>query len=104
MFIETFTKAKYKNTCDEGNLNLLVKPRIFFKFSGKNIILCILKGEMPFKMHKITLFFSRKKRVKKICVPTLLKIVRPITLNTLVFFLFGLNGRECPNAILAICE
>ena len=38
-------------------LNLLVKPR-FFRFSGKNIILCILKGEMPFKMHKI-IFFSR---------------------------------------------
>ena len=34
-------------------LNLLVKPRIFFRFSGKNIILCILKGKMPFKMHKI---------------------------------------------------
>ena len=39
-------------------LNLLVKPRIFFRFSKIN--LCILKGEMPFKMHKIN-FFSRKK-------------------------------------------
>ena len=46
-------------------LNLLEKPRIFFRFSGKNTILCILKGEIPFKMHKIILF-SRK----KICVPT----------------------------------
>ena len=26
-------------------------------FSGKNIILCILKGEMPFKMHKKYIFF-----------------------------------------------
>ena len=43
-------------------LNLLVKPRIIFRFSGeKNIILCILKGEMPFKMHKIIFFFQKKK-------------------------------------------
>ena len=56
-------------------LNLLVKPIIFFRFSEKNIILCILKGEMPFKMHKI-IFISKK---KKICVPTLPKIFRPIT-------------------------
>ena len=27
-----------------------------FWLSGKNIILCILKGEMPFKMHKIIIF------------------------------------------------
>ena len=40
-------------------LNLLVKPRIFFfRFSGKNIILCILKGEMPLKCIKLN-FFSR---------------------------------------------
>ena len=48
-------------------LNLLVKPSIFFRFSGKNIISCILKGEMPFKMHKI-IYFSRKKQHKKTCV------------------------------------
>ena len=51
-------------------LNLLVKPRVF---SGKKyIILCILKGEMPFKMHKI-IFFSRKKKSlkKKMCLPYL---------------------------------
>ena len=53
-------------------LNLLVKPRIFFMFSGKNIILSILKGEMPFKMHKI-IFFPEKKNKKKIRVPTLPK-------------------------------
>ena len=35
-------------------------------FSGKNINLCILKGEMPFKMHKIMGFFPDKKIVKKI--------------------------------------
>ena len=71
-------------------LNILVKPRIIFRFSGKYIILCILKGEMPFKMHKI-IFFSRKKIIKKICVPTLPKIFRPVTRNTL-FLLFGLNS------------
>ena len=42
--------------------------RTFFRFPvGKKV--CILKGEMPFKMHKKSfffLFFSRKK--KKICV------------------------------------
>ena len=32
-------------------LNLLVKPRILLRFSGKNRILCILKGKMPFNMH-----------------------------------------------------
>ena len=37
-------------------LNSLVKPRIFFRFSGKNRILGILKGKMPFKMHKIIFF------------------------------------------------
>ena len=68
----------------QPNLNLLVKPRIFLRFSEKNIILCILKGKMPFKMHKI-IFFSRK----KIYVRTLPKSFRPITQNTLIF-LFGL--------------
>ena len=40
-------------------LNLLVKPRPFHVFWRKNIILCILKGISPFKMHKI-IFFSEK--------------------------------------------
>ena len=50
-----------------------MKPRIFLGFLEENIILCILKGEMPFegkmpfKMHKI-ISFSRKKSV---CVPYL---------------------------------
>ena len=42
-------------------LNLLVKPSGgFFRIFGKNIILCILKGEMPFILHK-TIFFPEKK-------------------------------------------
>ena len=43
------------------------------------MILCVLKGEMPFKMHKI---------IKEKCVPTLPNIFRPLTRNTL--FSFGL--------------
>ena len=46
-------------------LNLVVKPRIFQVFRKKNIIfLCILKGQMSFKMDKI-IYFSRKKIIKK---------------------------------------
>ena len=53
-------------------LNLLLKPGIFFRFSGKNKILCILKGGMPFKMHEI-IFFPEKKIIKKnyVCLPYL---------------------------------
>ena len=39
--------------------NLRVKPRIISGFQEETIIVCILKGEMPFKMHKI-LFFPEK--------------------------------------------
>ena len=58
-----------KNTCVCGNptqLNLLVRPRIFFRFSREKIILCNLKGEMPFKMHKIILF-SRRNNYENKC-------------------------------------
>ena len=36
-----------------------VDTYMFFNyfFSGKNIILCILKGILPFKMYKIIIFF-----------------------------------------------
>ena len=49
-------------------LNLPVKPRIFLRFSGKNIILCILKGEMPFKMNKIIFFPEKKLIIKNVCL------------------------------------
>ena len=74
-------------------LNLLVKPRIFFMFSGKNVNFGILKGKMPFKMHKIIYFlkpFKMHKIIffrKKIRVLTLPKIFRPVTRNTLIFYL-----------------
>ena len=41
-----------------GTLNFL------FIFSGKNIILCTLKGISPFKMHKIIdIFFRKSKKI-----------------------------------------
>ena len=38
-----------------GDINLSNLSCLIF-FSGKNIILCILNGKMPFKMHKIIFF------------------------------------------------
>ena len=69
-----------------GYLNLLAKPVIFSDFLEKNIILCILKGRTPFKMHKIIYFFPEKKLFKK-CVPSLPKISRSVTRNTPFFLL-----------------
>ena len=43
-------------------LNLLVKPRIFFDFLKKSIILCILRGILFSKCIKLN---SRKKIIKK---------------------------------------
>ena len=61
--IQTSSSTKYnsigsnKKYVFRGNPSLpkflLVKPRIFFSgFLEKCIILCIWKGDMPFKMHK----------------------------------------------------
>ena len=72
-------------------LNLQVKPRIFFRFFGKNIILCILKGEMPFKMHKI-IFFSRKN--KYVCLPYL-KFSYPLPGTHLLFYLPLVAKHKC---------
>ena len=44
-------------------------------------------------MHKIIIFFQKKSIKKEICLPTLPKIFRPITRNTLLF-LFGLTGKK----------
>ena len=64
----------------QAYLILLVKPGFCSGFlKKKNTNLCILKGEMSFKMHEI-IFFQ-----KKICEPTLPKIFRPVTRNTLIF-------------------
>ena len=100
-------KKKKKLFCQIGNFCLELGKNILFgigngaKFRpqnrvikspesiGKNIILCVLKGEIPVKMHKI-IFVSRK----KICVPILPKIFRPVTRNTHILFLFGLKSAQ----------
>ena len=71
MFLCCFSKLRpnkiyYMLRITRPYLNLLVKPRIFFRTSGKYIIVCILKGEMPFKIHQI--INSLKKYV---CLPYL---------------------------------
>ena len=53
-------------------INFTFKKFNFFRFSEKNIILCILKGNMPFEIHKI-MFFPGKKLV---------------TRNTLIFIIW----------------
>ena len=50
------------------------------------MILCILKGKMPFKMHKI-IFFSRKPGKNSVSPVNLGRVIYP---NTGIFFLFGL--------------
>ena len=76
-------------------LIILMKPRFFSVFWGENIILCILKGILPFKMHKKNFFFTFQNAwnyifSRKKIVSTLPKIFRPDTWNTL--FLFGLTN------------
>ena len=53
--------GQIKNMCVSGNISKIlggVGTPIFFNhfFLEKNIILCILKGMLPFKMHKIIYF------------------------------------------------
>ena len=70
-------------------LNLLVKPIILFRFPAKNIILCILKGEMSFKMHKIIYFFEKKKGAYHTMYLQFADL-----LPESHFFLFGLNTKR----------
>ena len=67
-------------------INLLAKPRTFFMFSRKNIILCILKGEITFKMHKLY-FLPEKENKKYVCLPYL-KFVDSLPETHLVFFIW----------------
>ena len=66
VFAAILLKTKIKNTCVSGNPTLpklTGETKFFFQvFLGKNISLCILKGKckMPFKMHKIIIFFHGK--------------------------------------------
>ena len=59
--------------------NVLAKPRTF-QFFCKIIIECTLKGETPFKCI-FFLFFPEKK-----CVPTLPRIIKPVTQTHTSFF------------------
>ena len=52
-----------------------------------------MKGEMPFKMHRI-IFFSRKRNV---CLPYL-KFSDPLS-ETLLFFLLGLAKYMSPGGV-----
>ena len=67
-------------------LNLLVKPRIFFKFSGKKNIF-VMHFERQIRLSKCIKLYLSPPPPKKICVPTLPKIFRPTTLNTFFFYL-----------------
>ena len=66
------SNKKYVFRVTRPYLNLLLKPRIFSGFLEKKffLIFCILKGILPFKMHKIIFLFPKKKEFKNICVPT----------------------------------
>ena len=48
------------------------------------MILCIIKGMLPLKMHKI-IFFQKENNEKQICVPVLPEFFRPVTSNTIIF-------------------
>ena len=56
-------------------LNLLVKPRFFFKFSRKNNAYAFWKAKCLSKCIKLYFFLEKK----IICVPTLPKNFRPVT-------------------------
>ena len=64
-----FRRNKYKLDfkVTQTLLYLLVKHSFFFRYSETNIILCILKCEMPFEMHKIIYFFQKYINRKKMC-------------------------------------
>ena len=65
--------------------------------------LCILKGILPFKTHKI-IFFPEKKILKKICVPTLPKIFRPVIRNTYFFNWPYINFNQKCSIFLILCK
>ena len=59
--------------------------------SQKNIILGILKGKMPLKMHKIIYFFPENKIIKKyVCLPYL-KFSDSVPEKHLFFFYLALG-------------
>ena len=79
-------------------LNLL---GFFSCFLEKYKPLCILKGNMPFKMHKIISF--PEKKCKNMCVTTLPKIFRPLTRNT-YFFIWPYNNHFHSDGFIYVPE
>ena len=51
-------------------INLLVKPRIFFRFSGKKNNFIHFERQNLFKIHKIVFFFPEKKKKNMCSYPT----------------------------------
>ena len=70
-------------------------------FSGKNYIVCILKGISPFKMHKIIYF---PENLKKVYLDFISKFrFGRVTLN-MGIFLGALLSREMGNKIKKTCQ
>ena len=60
------------------------------------------RQKLPFKMHKIV-FFSENSQ--NMCVPSLLKMFRPVTGNTLIFYLVSVSYTDVNlNAPLIITD
>ena len=68
-----------------SGLKILGRINTYIFFSGKNVILCILKGILPFKMHKIIVFPENLK--KKLGFTSKFRKGR-VTLNTGIFFIW----------------
>ena len=65
-YIPPTSSGDNKHVSSNGSENFRYgKHTYFFKlfFSGKNMILCILKGISPFKMHKIIYFPENMKKI-----------------------------------------
>ena len=57
---QVLVRPNKKNKCVSGiGLKILGRVGTHFFLWKKNIILCILKGIPPFKMHKIIFFFLK---------------------------------------------
>ena len=83
---------KEKKNCVSGNRSENFRYRvgshifIYFFFFWKNITLCILKGEMPFKMNKIVFFFQENWKTS-LGFTSKIRYSR-VTLNTGIFFIW----------------
>ena len=69
------------------NLNLLVKTRMFSGLLEKKYNFMHFERRNAFQ-NALNYIFSEIKIIKKLSLPTLPKIIRPVTQNTLIF-VFG---------------